>query len=135
MSQTHSQRPDRSSSVEHEGVVPLLRRTAPMEQPETPPFPGFTGYSEPLQQAPAPQIAPPPAVQPARADRAFVGTLSAIAAVLASRLLLFVSVIGAFVLAVRADGNPGLYVMIAYSVLTVLPLVVLDVVTRQRGAR
>jgi hypothetical protein len=65
---------------------------------------------------------------------AFVGTLSAIAAVLASRLLLLLAVLGAFVLAVRSD--PGIpYVLIAYSVLTVLPLVILDSLVHLRGAK
>jgi hypothetical protein len=80
--------------------------------------------------AAAPQQAAPVV---ARADPAFIGTLSAIAAVLASRLILLLAVVGAFVLAMKAEGNAGWWVLVAYACLTVLPLTVLDVITRQRG--
>jgi len=63
-----------------------------------------------------------------------VGTLAAIASLLAARLLLLLAIVGAFVLALRAEGNFGLYTFISYSTLVVLPLVVLDVATRRRGA-
>ena len=99
----------------HEGVVALPRRVK----------------AEPEQIAPA--IEKP--LPPPKSDQAFIGTLSAIAAVLASRLLLLLSVIGAFVLAVRVTDTAGLYVMIAYCVFTVIPLVTLDIFTRLRGAQ
>lgn len=97
-------------------MVPIQRRQQPQSTATTAEFSGF---------APEPQRG--------AADRAFVGTLSAIAALLASRILLLLAVVGAFVLALRASGDFGLYILISYSVLTVLPLVALDIVTRQRG--
>ena len=118
------QQPAAAPSVEREGVVPLVRQqpTAPAE---------FAGFAP----SRAPETATPPA-QAARepiADRAFVGTLAAIGAILASRLILLLAFIGAFVLAMKADGTPGWWVLVAYTCLTVLPLTVLDVITRQRG--
>lgn len=98
----------------HEGVVALPRRNR--VEAEQPPKP----------------VGPTP---PPRVDQAFIGTLSAIAAVLASRLLLLLSVIGAFVLAVRASDIYGMWILIAYCAFTVIPLVVLDVFTRLRGAQ
>ena len=105
-----SQRHAISSLVEHEGVVPLPR-AAPTAAPDRP----------------APALAP---VQN-RADVAFVGTLTAIAAILASRLLLLLAVIGGFVLALLAREQLGFYTLIAYSILIVIPLVGLDVMTRR----
>jgi len=102
-------------TVVHEGVVALPRRVK--SEPEQP----SVQMDKPL---------PPPKV-----DQAFIGTLSAIAAVLASRFLLLLSVIGAFVLAVRVSDTAGLYVMIAYCIFTVIPLVTLDIFTRLRGAQ
>ena len=113
-----------TSTVLRESVVPLLPRRAPMAAPPE------------LAPAPAPvavQQAPPPA----RADHAFVGVLAAMTALLAARLLLLLSILGAFVLAVmamRSESYAGLAVLIAYCGLAVLPLVYLDVVTHRRGA-
>jgi phosphotransferase system glucose/maltose/N-acetylglucosamine-specific IIC component len=89
-----------------------------------PEFPGFAPSSPPT---------PPQAAHQPIADRAFIGTLAAIGSVLASRLILLLAVIGAFVLAMKADGTAGLWILVAYACLTVLPLTVLDVITRQRG--
>ena len=128
------------SSARHESSSPDVVREAvvPLNRPRpAAPLPEFPGYVLEQAQAqaqhdqvarPGHQVTPVPP-----ADRAFVGTLSAIASLLAARLLLLLAVIGAFVLAIRADGTPGLYVLISYCVLTVLPLVILDIVTRQRG--
>jgi hypothetical protein len=114
-----------STQVEHEGVVPLPRNATE-----------FQGFG-PAHLAPAVAAPPAPAPQPERqslADKAFIGTLTAIASLLASRLILLLATIGSFVLAVRADTQAGLYVLIAYSVLIVLPLVTLDVLTKRRGS-
>jgi len=123
-----------AATVEREVVVPILPPqhhhvpTAAAASSTT--FPGFH------QEADQPLIQTPPAPAPRpRQDAAFVGTLAAIAALLAARLLLLFSVLGAFVLAYRADGSPGLFVLIAYCLLTVLPLTVLDVITHKRGGR
>lgn len=98
-------------------------------QPDPSP-PSFAGYQSPPQQA-----APAPAPSQPRADAAFVGVLSVIVSLLAARLLLLLAVIGAFTLAFRAADNTGLAVLVAYCVLTVLPLTALDIVTHQRGGR
>lgn len=114
----------------HEGVVPLAPRQGSTAQAEPSQFGGFSsGPYEP--QHPQQQVSSP--VQKSAADHAFIGTLTAIAAILASRLLLLLAVVGAFVLAVRATDNTGLEVLVAYSVITVLPLVWLDVNTRRGG--
>lgn len=58
-----------------------------------------------------------------------MGTLAAIAAVLATRLLLLLAILGGFVLAVLAlrNGSPqALATTIAYAVLVVLPLTWLE---------
>jgi hypothetical protein len=58
-----------------------------------------------------------------------LGVIAAIAGLTATRVLLLLAVIGAFYLATIAantQSNPSLYVLIAYAVLIVLPLVWLD---------
>lgn len=102
-------------------MVPLARRQAPSTET-------FTGFA-------SEQIAPPRAPAPPaqnRADTAFIGTLSAISAILASRLILLLAVVGGFVLALRSDAQSIPWVLIAYSVLVVIPLVALDIVTRRK---
>lgn len=64
-----------------------------------------------------------------------LGVLHAIALLLAARFLLALSLTGAFVLAliaIRAQTNPALEVLIAYAVLVVLPMVWLAVRERPR---
>lgn len=105
--------------MEHEGVVPLARR-----QTQSTEFPGFAEPSTPARTPTAPT--------PNRADTAFIGTLAAISSILASRLILLLAVIGGFVLALRSDAQSIPWVLIAYSVLVVIPLVALDIVTRRK---
>ena len=112
--------------VDRESVVPL----PPRRPAQTAPVPQNEDY--PVFQ---PHQLPPAAPARSAADRAFVGTLTAIAAILGSRLLLLLAVAGSFVLAFRAGDNTGLMVLIAYCVLTVIPLVALDVEAHRRGAR
>lgn len=68
----------------------------------------------------------------ARADSAMVGMWTAIAAVLAARILLFLSVTGVFVLALLAHDEVGLIRAGGFAVLVVLPLVALDIQARRR---
>lgn len=103
--------------MEHEGVVPLGRHRLATDEEAG--FVNPTARNDPRTSA----------------DRAFVGTLTAIVAILASRFILLLATAGAFVLAMKADGNPGWWVLVAYACLTVLPLTVLDVITRQRSDR
>lgn len=78
---------------------------------------------------------PPQAAAPSPADRAFVGTLAAITALLAARLLLLLAIVGGFLLAWRAGDTNGLAVFIAYAILVVAPLVALDIITHRRGGK
>jgi hypothetical protein len=117
MTMTHSHAQD-APSVDRESVVPLPRRQTSTVTVEPPPA----------------QTLQPIVVQP-RADAAFVGTLAAITAILASRLLLLLAIIGGFVLAVRATDMTGLSIMVAYAVLIVLPLAALDIVAHKRGGQ
>lgn len=127
---------DTSASVAREGVVPIKPRQPPSAHPtaSSTTFPGFPPDHDSPGPAPV-TVAPPPPQAPARADQAFVGTLAAIAAVLASRIVLLLTVAGAFVLALRADSDHGLYVLIAYAMLAVLPTVGLDIITHRRGGQ
>lgn len=102
--------------MDRESVVPLPRRQTSTVTADPPP-------------------APIPVVVQSRADAAFVGTLAAITAILASRLLLLLAIMGGFVLAVRAIDMTGLSIMVAYAVLIVLPLVALDIVAHKRGGQ
>jgi len=64
-----------------------------------------------------------------------LGVIAGIAGLTATRVLLLLAVLGAFFLATiaaRAETNPPLYVLVAFSVLIVLPLVWLD--SQKRGA-
>jgi hypothetical protein len=64
-----------------------------------------------------------------------LGAMVAIGMVLGSRLLLVMAVTGAFVLAMCAMREPsvlGLSIVGAFCVLTVIPLVMLDIRTRGR---
>lgn len=71
-----------------------------------------------------------------RRQEAVLDMFTALSRVLATRFLLFLALIGAFVLALQAMGNqttPGLAVLISYCLLIVGPLVWLE--TRKQGAR
>lgn len=99
--------------MEREGVVAVLPRAKP---------------AAPVEPAPHP---PAP-----KAESALVGIMTAVAALLASRVLLLLALAGAFVLAVMAESDPSplrLGVMIAFCLLTVVPFVTLDVIVHRRG--
>ena len=88
------------------------------------------------QEPPRPTSPPPAPPQPARADSAAIGALAAIMGILASRLLLLLSVVFAFALAFLAMGDPTwtkLAVLIAFCGLVVLPLTYLDIQSRKGG--
>lgn len=83
-----------------------------------------------IEPLPPPPPVPPRIVAPSRADMAFIGTLSAIGAVLATRLLLLLAIAGAFSLAVMAirDGSwQSVGVVIAFAVLVVLPVTGIEI--------
>lgn len=76
-----------------------------------------------------PPSAPSPSARSARSDSAALGAFVAIANVLAARVLLLLSGIGAFALAwvaAHSEGWMPLYVLIAYGLLVVGPLAWLD---------
>ena len=104
--------------MERESVVPLVRPQRAQAIADSPP-------------AAAPQ--PPP-----KSDHAFVGVLAALTSLLAARLLLLLSISGAFVLAVmamQAQSYAQLAVLVSFCCLTVLPMTYLDVVTHRRGGK
>lgn len=62
-------------------------------------------------------------------DGSISRTIKMIAAIFAVKSILLISVIGAFVIAVMAmenNTNAGLWILMAYSCLTVIPLTILD---------
>lgn len=76
-----------------------------------------------------PTQTPTPEPEASVADRAFVGTLAAIASILATRLLLLLAVCGTFVLAALSirDPTPTAIVLVAvFGLLTIAPLAFLD---------
>jgi hypothetical protein len=80
--------------------------------------------SQPPIQAPQTE-----APRPSGADKAYIGTLVAIASILAVRLLLLLAVCGTFVLAALSIGNPSVLSIIlvgVFGTLTVGPLALLD---------
>lgn len=115
---------EQDTLVERESVVALPRRV-----------PTAVAQPEPVRDpAPLAVQAPPPP----KADHAFVGVLAALASLLAARLLLLLSIAGAFVLALlatRSESYPGLAILVAFCLLTVVPLTYLDVVTHRRGGQ
>ncbi len=121
MPQTNLANSDEDSSVERESVIQLApppRRAQPAP-PDPPPAPVAA--------------APPPA-----SDKAFVGVLTAVASLLAARLLLLLSIAGAFVLgllASRSGSYVALATLVAFCCLTVLPMTYLDVQTHRRGGK
>ena len=92
-----------------------------------------TQVQEPQQQA-AEEI--PPDVSKQAVLAAIQGTLRAVALVLSLRLLLLLSLIGAFVLgyiAMQLQTWAALSIFVAYSMLTVIPLVALAWPTKSRS--
>lgn len=121
-----------NSLVDHEGVVPLARHRPAPAQPA--PAPAFESASAAASEAPPAVQSALPAPAPQRTDSAAIGALTAIASVLASRLILLLAVVGGFVLALRVVDPTGIWLLGVYCALIVLPLVALDVLTRRKGA-
>jgi hypothetical protein len=91
----------------------------------------------PTEPAPEPIItpAPPPPTNSALLAQT-LGVIAGIAGLTATRLLLLLAVLGAFYLstiAANTQSNASLFVLIAYAVLIVLPLVWLDSTKRGPG--
>jgi len=125
-----------ASNVERLGVEPIVREAVE----EVSSAPKSIQMTQEQAVAAIKQIATQVATQVATdaartKDAALIGTVQAIAAILAGRVILLLSVIGAFVLAVMAMdpaiGQVGLYVLIAYSVLSIIPLTILDAKSRK----
>jgi hypothetical protein len=73
--------------------------------------------------------APAQTPDPAPRDAAYIGALTAIASILAVRLLLLLAILGGFVIAVMAlrdGGYQAAGVLVAYAVLILIPLVWLE---------
>lgn len=118
-----------ATMVDREGVVPLRPRSPPTAPQAVSSLPDNAALFTPAYPSPAQVAAPSPA------DKAFVGTLAAITALLAARLLLLLAILGGFLLAWRAGDTNGLCVFIAYAILVVAPLVALDITTHKRGGK
>lgn len=105
--------------------APTLEPVARTDPPPSPPPP-----LDPISQTPAP--IPAPDLRPSPV----VAALRVIARILAVRLILLLSVLGGFVLGVMAmlaQTWPSLAILTAWSLLTVLPLVWLEVGQRPKG--
>ena len=99
------------------------------------PQPKVIPMPTPRNEIPAPAIAPVP-VQDLAILRSIAAVIAASAAVLATRLILLLALIGGFVLAVMAIQSPNamvIGVLIAYGVLIMIPLVYLETRTRWHG--
>lgn len=86
---------------------------------------------------PVPTSDPPPPVETARLEvyQAIASVIAASAAVLATRLLLLLALVGGFVLAliaVQSVSFMALSVLCAYAILIVIPMVWLETMTKWR---
>jgi hypothetical protein len=91
------------------------------------------------QPSPIPALAPAPPQQPApalppsrwlRRQEAILDMFQVFASILAVRFLLFLALIGAFVLALQAMERqtiPGIAVLVCYAILIIAPLVWLEI--------
>lgn len=125
-----------TSTVERLGVEPVggaprrlhLLRT-PEKIPET-----IEGHAEPGPVPATPTIEPRDTTAERLAIyRAIASVIAASAAVLATRLILLIAMLGAFTLAVmalQANSWIGFAILIAYAVLILIPIVYLETKTR-----
>jgi hypothetical protein len=115
--------------------VEVLRPTRPRaarpalvaESAEQQSFAPQAAIAPPPQAAP---VAPPPANRMVQRHQQILDMFNVIALVLAVRLLLFLSLTGAFILALQAmdkETIPAIVVLVCYALLTVGPLVYLEV--------
>lgn len=124
MSQTSGSSALPDTTVEREGVVVVQPKPRLVQMPQA------------AAPAPQPMAAPAPPSRPTappRTDSAAIGALTAIAAVLAARLLLLLAVAFGFVLGLQAMGHQtwtSLAILCAWCALTILPLVYLDLKVR-----
>jgi hypothetical protein len=119
------------STVERDGVERLVPRSrtegvrqvaGPALSPPPHPMGEVTG-------TPVQPLSPTTTPRPALADTAAIGALTAIAAILGTRLWLGLSILGAFWLAFLAipEATPSkIALLVAYAALTVLPCAWLD---------
>jgi hypothetical protein len=124
---------DHAQSVERLGVEAIPAR-------ERRPKPALHAVEQTAAHEPLPAAPPPPAAtiyvpQKPTAAELILANLKAISLILSARALLLLSLLGGFVLALGAmawQTPMGLYVLIAWSVLTVLPMTGLEVTGRLR---
>jgi hypothetical protein len=100
----------------------VVEETAPPSRPTKPAI------------QPTPDVALRPAAPPATADpktlAIVLAAFTGLAYALSARALLLLTLVGAFVLAVMAERNQtqaSLFVLIAYALLTVIPVCILEV--------
>lgn len=113
---------DSSVEILGERVVPDRLTTQPLR---------LRAVESAAPSSPPPQTAPKPSTPPpSRKDSILLGVFQAIARILAVRFLLLLSLTGAFVLALGAmerQSWTGLAIMATYCLLTLIPLVWIEV--------
>lgn len=101
-----------------------------------PNWPGATVTQELLSPSPTPEPPPPPQPSEPRAVDLVLSAFAAIGYALSARAILLLAIVGAFVLACMAMGSQtmaSLYVLIAYALLAVIPVVALELRRRKDG--
>ncbi len=114
-------------------AMPLSQPPAPPVIPEPQPGPVVREVSPP-NPPPLPSTVSSPSSEPRPSP--VLAALRVIARILAVRLILLLSVVGGFVLGVMAmlaQSWPGLAILVAYALLTVLPMVWLEVGQRPKA--
>jgi len=109
-----------------------------VEKPRATPAPVATEVTPERHETapdPAPPIAPiaPPPVRSRDRDETMLAMFQALGFALSARFILFAALVGGFVLAVMAMVDPSamrLGVLVAYSVLCVIPMVALEFIRR-----
>lgn len=120
-----------SSTVERLGVeaVPPKPRPSLQTVPATSLRVSQTAPTGQAETAPPPPDPLPPVIieRPAGISEAIIAAFAALGYAVSARLLLFVSLVGAFVLAVMAERDHSAWVLIAYCCLTVIPVALLEI--------
>lgn len=118
---------DSSTEIQRLAAVPVRPKVVPMVQP--PPQMTLPEVPEPTA-APVTQIT----IQRQEVSDVLLAAFAAMGFATSARFLLFLSLLGAFALAVMAmlePTNPKLIVLGMYCVLTTLPLVALEVIAKR----
>lgn len=116
---------DNSMEVERLAAVPVRPKVVQM----VPPAPQLS-----LPETPETRVVAPVIIQREEVSEVLLAAFAAMGFAMSARFLLFLSLLGAFALAVMAmlePTNPKLIVLGMYGILTTLPLVALEVVAKR----